>query len=137
GDVVDEDSAEQTLHETGCDGLMIGRGAIRDPWVFQKIVARLNGEPDVIVGLAERRRVLVEYYGVLERTSHSEKGALGRMKKIGRYFTEGVPRGDELRQAIFHAHAVTEVFDRIAAHFDALDPEPGRSEDARPQSSAA
>ncbi|MEN0061871.1 MAG: tRNA dihydrouridine synthase DusB [Myxococcota bacterium] len=137
GDIVDEDSAMNTLAETGCDGLMIGRGAIRDPWVFKKIVARQQGLSDLTVDLAERKRVLVEFYGVLERTSRTEKGALGRMKKIGRYFTEGVPRGDELRQAIFHAQAVQEVFDRIAEHFAQLDREDTPPLEAGSQPTAA
>jgi len=137
GDVVDEDSAELTLAETGCDGLMIGRGAIRDPWVFKKIVARLAGQPPVAVDLAERRRVLEEFYGVLERVSRTEKGALGRMKKIGRYFADGIPEGDQLRQAIFHAQSVESVFERIAAHFDALDRDAVAPLEARGRASAA
>lgn len=44
GDVKDGSSALQMLEETGCDGLMIGRGAIGAPWVFREIRAALNGE---------------------------------------------------------------------------------------------
>ncbi len=117
GDVVDEPSALQTLAQTGCDGLMIGRGAIRDPWVFRKVEAALAGAPPVVVDLAERQRVLLAYYAVLQQQFATEKGALGRMKKIARYFADGVPDGDALRQAIFHSHSIDEVFERVRAHF--------------------
>ncbi len=120
GDIVDVPSARQTLAATGVDGLMIGRGAIRDPWVFLKIAADLAGAPPVEVDLSERERVLLSYYSVLEQLSRTEKGALGRMKKIARYFADGVPRGDELKQAIFHSHEVEEVFDRVRTHFESL-----------------
>ena len=120
GDIIDEASALSTLAATGCDGLMIGRGAIRDPWVFRKVEAALLGRPAVRVDLAERERVLLAYYEVLERQFKSEKGALGRMKKIARYFADGVPDGDALRQAIFHSHTVEEVFGRVRSHFAGL-----------------
>ncbi|MBX2799180.1 MAG: tRNA-dihydrouridine synthase [Myxococcales bacterium] len=120
GDVIDEASALSTLRETGCDGLMIGRGAIRDPWVFLKVRAALAGEPPVRVDVLERQRVLLAYYRVIEDLSHSEKGALGRMKKIARYFADGVPDGEALKRSIFHSHAVDEVFDNVRAHFQRL-----------------
>lgn len=45
GDVRDGESAIRMLEETKCDGLMIGRGAIGAPWIFQEIRAALNGKP--------------------------------------------------------------------------------------------
>lgn len=120
GDVVDVASARQTLADTGVDGLMIGRGAIRDPWVFRKIAADLAGLPAVEVDLVERERVLLAYYEVLQRQSRTEKGALGRMKKIARYFADGVPEGDELKTAIFHAQSTEVVFGRVREHFARL-----------------
>lgn len=45
GDVKDGESALRMLEETGCDGLMIGRGAIGAPWVFEEIRAALEGKP--------------------------------------------------------------------------------------------
>lgn len=43
GDIVDGESAKKMLRDTGCDGLMIGRGAIGKPWIFSEIRAALNG----------------------------------------------------------------------------------------------
>ena len=37
GDVTDGPSAERMLNETGCDGILIGRGAMGNPWVFEQI----------------------------------------------------------------------------------------------------
>ncbi|MGM0476184.1 MAG: tRNA dihydrouridine synthase DusB [Pseudomonadota bacterium] len=46
GDIIDADSARQTLASTGADGLMIGRGAQGDPWIFQRLGRALGYLPD-------------------------------------------------------------------------------------------
>ncbi|MBW2257775.1 MAG: tRNA-dihydrouridine synthase family protein, partial [Deltaproteobacteria bacterium] len=93
GDIIDASSALHTLEATNCDGLMIGRGAIRNPWVFREIEAALVGHAPPLVTATDRERVLLGYYREIRTTFRTEKGALGRMKKIARYFTEGVPNG--------------------------------------------
>ena len=54
GDVKDAKSARRMLAETGCDGLMIGRGAVGNPFVFEEIAAHLDGRPYTPPTLAER-----------------------------------------------------------------------------------
>lgn len=46
GDVVDGDSAIALLGATGCDAIMVGRGAQGNPWVFRDIASKLAGGPD-------------------------------------------------------------------------------------------
>ncbi len=49
GDVVSAESARRMLEYTGCDGLMIGRGAVGDPWIFERIIAETEGrEPRAV-----------------------------------------------------------------------------------------
>jgi len=117
GDVIDATSALHTLEATGCDGLMIGRGAVRNPWVFREIEAAMAGRPQPVVTAADRERVLLGYYRQVRATFRTERGALGRMKKIARYFTEGVPNGRVLRQAIWHADTVEEAEARVRRFF--------------------
>ena len=117
GDILDVESARETLAYTGAAGLMIGRGAIRNPWVFEQIRRDQNGLPPLQVSLDERERVLLGYYEALRTTFHSDKGALGRMKKIARYFTAGLPDGAVLRQAIFHSQTIPEATGRIRDYF--------------------
>ncbi len=120
GDIIDAASAQQTLAETGCDGLMIGRGAIRNPWVFREIEAAMHGHPPVIVDPAERHRVLLGYLDAIRTTFRSDIGALGRFKKIARYFCNGVPDGGRLRQEVFHSQTVEEAIERVDAFFESL-----------------
>jgi len=108
GDIVDAASAAHTLAATGCDGLMIGRGAIRDPWVFQRILRDRAGLPPLVVDADEKERVLLGYFDVIRGKSKNERQALGRMKKIARYFTAKLPDAERLRRTILHAQSIEE-----------------------------
>lgn len=120
GDIIDVESALQTLAYTGCDGLMIGRGAIRDPWVFRRIQGALEGGAALVVDATAKEQVLLGYFDDILARFGSPRGALGRMKKISRYFTEGLPYGDRIRTAIFHSQTVDEARERVAGYFDLL-----------------
>ncbi len=56
GDVTDGESALHLLEQTGCDGLMIGRGAVGSPWVFAQVRAALEGKPLPEIDKAEAVR---------------------------------------------------------------------------------
>ncbi|MEZ4240104.1 MAG: tRNA-dihydrouridine synthase family protein [Myxococcota bacterium] len=120
GDVVDVPSALETLDRTGAAGLMIGRGAIRDPWVFARIDRALRGLPPLQVDAAERERVLLEYFATIRTNFDSDRGALGRMKKIANHFCPGVGEGgDVLRSAVLHADTPDEAELRVRSFFAA------------------
>ena len=46
GDITTAEDAKQMLEQTGCAGVMIGRGALGDPWLFERINAVLTGQPE-------------------------------------------------------------------------------------------
>ncbi|MCB9679528.1 MAG: tRNA dihydrouridine synthase DusB [Alphaproteobacteria bacterium] len=119
GDIVDVPSAVRALEQTGCDGLMVGRGAMRDPWVFRKIEAHLAGRPEPVVDLAERKRVLLGYLDAIRPNFRSDKGVLGRFKAIAKHFTDGVPNGDSLRPAILQSKSIEEAVEHVEAFFAA------------------
>lgn len=120
GDVVDAASARQTWEATGAAGLMIGRGAIRNPWVFREIEADQAGRPAPVVDASEKERVLLGYYDDILERFRSERGALGRWKKITKYFTDGLPHGDRLKWAVLHSQEAEEARDAVRRFFDDL-----------------
>jgi tRNA-dihydrouridine synthase B len=119
GDILDEESALSTLAETGAAGLMIGRGAIRDPWVFERVRRAMAGEPRLVVDDDERERVLLAYFATIRSAFDNERGALGRYKKIAKYFCDGVPGGEDLRRAVLHAETPDEAEQRVTDFFGA------------------
>lgn len=83
GDVVDESSAEAMVKETGCDGIMIGRAAQGNPWIFSQIIKwQMTGEyakrPDLeqVVAMIRRHAGMQielkgEYTGIREMRKHA------------------------------------------------------------------
>ena len=85
GDVTDGDSALRMLSETGCDGIMIGRGALGRPWVFREIRAALAGETyDPPAGPALKQRIL--RHGELELLAKGDHGMIELRKHLPLYF---------------------------------------------------
>ncbi|MEQ1572340.1 MAG: tRNA-dihydrouridine synthase family protein, partial [Myxococcota bacterium] len=116
GDIVDEHSALTTLAETGAAGLMVGRGAMRDPWVFRRIERALAGQPPLTIDERERERVLLAYFAAVRACFDSDRGALGRMKKISKYFCEGI--AVELQRAVLRAETADQAEHEVRAWFD-------------------
>lgn len=137
GDIVDAASARRMFEETGCDGVMIGRGAIKNPWVFRQVLAEFAGEPPFVVDAAEKRRVLVGYFETVRREFRSDRGALGRMKKIANYFSSGFPYASELRIAILHSDTPDEALARTEDFFERLPERLARGESDLPAASLA
>ena len=91
GHVYSAAQAQDVLAETGARGLMIGRAAIRSPWLFTQIRQQLRGEP---VTLPTGRDVLGYVRALWESQANfdkPEKSQCDRMKKFLNYLGEGVP----------------------------------------------
>ena len=119
GDVVSVEGAFRRWRETGCDGILIGRGAMANPWIFRQIEDTLEGREPFQPTLDDKREVLIEYFDLL-RADMPEFAAIGRMKQLAGQFTKGLPGGARFRQVIYHSHSVTEVLDRIGEYFETV-----------------
>lgn len=121
GDVVDIPSAVAMFEDTGVAGVMVGRGAMRNPWSLLQISQHLRGEPVTEPTAAERRRVLVWFLRELAERFRSEKAALGRFKKVANHFSRGVPHGDQLlRMKLLRSQTVDEAVGHADRYFDLL-----------------
>ena len=99
GDIREPDDAVRMLAETGCDGVMVGRGATRNPWLFLQIAARLSGGRVKEPTLADRRDLILEHFRMVAERENS-KFALHKLRKFTGWYTHGLPNGRKLRQAI-------------------------------------
>src|SRR5918997_1794731 len=119
GDVTTVDEALARWRETNCDGILIGRGAMANPWIFRQIEDAMAGREPYQPSLEEKRDVLLEYFELL-RADMPEFAAIGRMKQLAGQFTKGLPGGGRFRQVIYHSHSVNEVLDRIGEYFETV-----------------
>lgn len=119
GDVVSVAGAFQKWRETGCDGILIGRGAMQNPWLFRQVADVLAGREPYQITLQDRQDVLLQYFTML-REDMPDIVALGKMKQLAGQFTKGMAGGTTFRQALYHSHSVTEILDNIAEYFNCL-----------------
>ncbi len=113
------EGALQKWRETGCDGILIGRGAMQNPWIFRQIEDVLAGREPYQPPLEEKQAVLLEYFEML-REDMPELPALGKMKQLAGQFTKGLVGGAQFRQTLYHSHSAQEILDNIAVYFNTL-----------------
>ena len=123
GDILTAEDARLALELSGAQGVMIGRGALRDPWVFRRVSAALAGQAFEEPSLTERRTLLVRYFDQLQRDAKSERHAIGRIKKITGLFARGLPYCDQLREEIFPQQQLAPIYDALQRWFDRLERE--------------
>jgi tRNA-dihydrouridine synthase B len=122
GDVVDPASAERMMVETGVQGVMVGRGAMRNPWSLLQISQHLRGEPVTQPTARAQHQVLVGFLRSQEELFSTETVALGRFKQVANHFCREVPRGAELlRQPLLRSQTVEEAIGHADAYFARLE----------------
>lgn len=100
GDVATGADARRLLDETGCAAVMIGRGALGRPWVFQHVHHYLaTGETLPEPDLPERVRLMEEHYQGLKALK-GERTARLEMRKHGSWYLRGLPHHAESRRRL-------------------------------------
>jgi tRNA-dihydrouridine synthase B len=120
GDVAYPGDALDMKDQTGCSGVMIGRGAIRNPWLFDQIMSLERGEAVREPLLAERKAMIFEHFHLLSETLGENKAALA-MRGLLLSYTKGLPRSSSFRARmtrIRDSHALAETVD---SYFSSLE----------------
>ncbi len=100
GDIREPEDAVRRMRETGCDGVMVGRGATRNPWIFRQISALLSGGKIPMPTLRDRRRLILDHFRtVIDRDD--PKLALHRLRTFTGKYSQGLPQGRDLRREIY------------------------------------
>jgi len=95
GNVVCAESARRIVDVTGASGLMIGRGAIRNPWIFTQIrEAWVQGAVKTQPTLVDLRNYIEELYEATRHPAIREIGQVGKMKKYLGYIAPGIGEND-------------------------------------------
>ncbi len=117
GDIGSAEDALKRRSETRVSGLMIGRAAMTNPWIFTEIKAAMEGAEDYRhPTLAERWALIVEHCGLEARRRGDERRAMHSMRSRLMAYTRGMPQGRHLREKFTHVESVAAVEDIAAAH---------------------
>ncbi|MFC1532858.1 tRNA dihydrouridine synthase DusB [Thermodesulfobacteriota bacterium] len=99
GDIIYPSDALKMKRQTGCDGVMIGRAAVRNPWIFRQILQLENRLPVQEPDLSDRRSLIMEHYNLLS-DSMGEYGAALYMRGLLLRYTKGLPNSSRFRERI-------------------------------------
>jgi tRNA-dihydrouridine synthase len=115
GDITSPEAAARMVAETGCDGVMIGRAAASNPWIFRQIAQYRTTGVYTQPTEGDRYEMIRTYFRMLVEEGHPE--ATGRMKQFATYFTHGVANGATLRREIHSARVAAEIVERVDLFF--------------------
>jgi len=118
GDIRTPEDAIAMVAQTGCDGVMIGRTAASNPWIFRQIRQHAEtGRYDQPTE-ADRYQMIRTYFKMLvDETMH---GSPGKMKQFVAWFTHGIPNGSALRRACYDAHTGPAILASVEQFFEEL-----------------
>ena len=155
GDIRTPEDAAAMVHATGCDAIMIGRGAPANPWIFRQIAQYTASKEATGVGAydiptdQDRYRMIRTYFQMLvdeialeeaaEATRAAaiiasgqiardlrQRDAVGKMKQFAAWFTHGIPNGSTLRRAIFESKSGPAVLTAVESFFADRHNQPAR-----------
>jgi len=117
GDIRTVEDARRCFDETACAGLMIGRGALTNPWLFSQIATGLAGEEPCQPAPADRYRFIQQYLALLQQDMPAPGGPLGKIKLlIGRMHT-GLPGTAAFRRRVVRSDSLEEACQNIEAYY--------------------
>jgi nifR3 family TIM-barrel protein len=125
GDIWSAEDALRMVDETGCDGVVVGRGCLGKPWLFGDLAAAfgqgvVKAEPtlgEVAVAFRRHAELLVEFFD-------SEERACRDIRKHVAWYFKGYSVGGELRAALAMSSSLAEI-DELLARLDPEQPYPG------------
>jgi nifR3 family TIM-barrel protein len=100
GDVETAEDAVAMLRQTGCDAVMIGRGTMKNPWIFREAADLLAGHAPRPATLEERRDLMLGHFGAIEEAAKEPREALHKLRTMTGWYTRGLPNGRALRVRI-------------------------------------
>ncbi len=124
---------------TGVDGVLVGRGVLRNPWILAQAADLAAGRPARTIALADRGMFLLEYIDLLtaERVrepegfrhlagraepasrdhSRHDRWVINKLRALGSWYTKGLENGSQLRTAINSAESLADLRQIIRAFF--------------------
>jgi tRNA-dihydrouridine synthase B len=108
GDVKTPEDAVRMFETTGVDGVMIGRAALHNPFIFRDIHAYVRGEQLVDNEITRRIDAMQRYLSKIDGAQHIEKWKLHKARTVIGWFSKGIPHGKDIRSGL---HSIASVAD--------------------------
>ncbi len=119
GDIHSPKQAVQRLQTSGCDGVLIGRGCLKNPYIFYDAYRMWKGLPEI--GKKDRKfhEVIRRLYDYLDL--YCEPHLVGiQLKKFAAWYSTGYPGASQFRREIFQTKELSETLEKTLSFFDAI-----------------
>ncbi len=114
GDIWEADDALRMVAETGCDGVVVGRGCLGRPWLFADLAAAFAGRPErVLPNLGEVALVMRRHAELLVGWFARERDGCTDFRKHVAWYLKGFPVGSELRRSLAMISSLSELDDLL------------------------
>lgn len=112
GDIRDAERAQSLYSSSGVDAIMIGRGALRNPWIFKQCTGALGAalEPTPM-------QLLARYFELL-KVVYDTRLTLLQLRKMAMWMAYGYPGAAVFRKALFQLHCGADVLEKAEEFFD-------------------
>jgi len=122
--------------QLGVEGVLVGRGVLRNPWILSQAADLAAGRPMRAIELAERGQFLLEYIDLLqeERIHEAEgfrhtpgldsvlprhdKWVINKVRALGSWYSKGIENGSHLRTAVNSAESIAALRDIVTGFFN-------------------
>lgn len=116
GDIKNEKDAKRMIEQTGCDGIMISRASLGNPWIFEKIKNYLENKPIREIPKEEILKTILKHIN-LEIEDKGEFIGIREMRKHICYYLKNMPNASEVRNTINHLDTRNEVERTLIEYF--------------------
>ncbi|MER5637332.1 tRNA dihydrouridine synthase DusB [Kitasatospora sp. NPDC002227] len=115
GDIWSAEDAVRMMRETGCDGVVVGRGCLGRPWLFKDLVSIFEGEVDYArPAFADVARAMVRHAQLLGEWMGDESRGVVDFRKHVAWYTKGFSVGSELRVKLAMSSSLAELAESLA-----------------------
>jgi nifR3 family TIM-barrel protein len=118
GGIFSSEDARRCLEITGADGLMVGRGAVRCPWLLAEIAENIYGVKKKFDSI--KSDAIYMRFAELVKLRFSKERRLGRLKQFTHYFAETYAFGHHLAAAVQNSTSMHEAEQRASSFFERL-----------------
>jgi tRNA-dihydrouridine synthase len=117
GDVVDVEGFMRMRENTGCDAVMIGRGAMGNPWLFARLAALNAGQPDPGPPTLEQRiAVFRRHVALIDQLKHGPR-MLNEVRKACAWYARGIEGCNALRISVWASKTVADAAQLVESFF--------------------
>jgi nifR3 family TIM-barrel protein len=116
GDIVVAEDAVRMLAETGCDGVMVGRASMKNPWIYRQITDLLAGRTPFEPTVEDRHDVIRTHFDMVTR-QEEPAFAMHKLRTFTGWYTHGLADGKSLRTQISRPTTPQEFLEVVEAFF--------------------